>query len=348
MSNDFGAVEKKANGFLFSCGIDTAFIQKRNLPSFDDAQNLVVADVSQSGREHQLIVKAAKAWSQMKSKAHADGISLIIVSAFRSFDRQVEIVEHSIQQGEDIETIFKISAPPGYSEHHSGRAIDIGTMGCEPLSEAFCETNAFNWLMSNASNFGFRLSYPESNQYGFKYEPWHWFFEGEVSIRKIDISDVDLLQTLGIKTFSETFDSTNTNEDMDDYLASNFNPEKLEVELNDIESEFYFAELAGLAIGYLKVNTGKAQTEQLLESALEIERIYVLNQYHGKGVGKLLFDKALEIASANRHERVWLGVWENNLKALRFYEKLGFEKFDTHVFVVGVDEQIDWLMKLEL
>ena len=334
----------KANEFLDSLGIDTTFIEQRNLIFFDDAQELVVADVSQSGREHQLILDAANAWSTMKTQAYAEGISLIIVSAFRSFDRQVEIVEHSIQQGQDIKTIFKLSAPPGYSEHHSGRAIDIGTMGCEPLSQAFGDTDAFNWLKANAQNFGFRLSYPENNQYGFKYEPWHWFYEGSVSIRKVDNDDVQSLQSLGIKTFSETFDDTNSPKDMDNYLSEKFSLDKLVAELSNPESEFYFAELAGKAIGYLKLNTGKAQTEQSLENALEIERIYVLNAFHGKRVGKLLFDKALDIARSNGSARIWLGVWENNLKAIEFYQRQGFEKFAEHTFVLGEKRDIDWLM----
>lgn len=168
--------KQKANDFLVSHGIDPAIIEVRKLPSFDDAINLVVADVSQSGREHLLIPEASVAWAKMKSKAHTQGISLIIVSAFRSFERQIEIVQHSIEQGEYPQSIFELSAPPGYSEHHSGRAIDIGTMGCDPLSDAFGETDAFKWLMSNAKDFGFTMSYPKNNKYGFKYEPWHWFY----------------------------------------------------------------------------------------------------------------------------------------------------------------------------
>lgn len=176
MNVKINQTKQKTKNFLKSHDIDPAFIEERGLPSYDDAKNLVVADVSQSGREHLLISEASLAWSKMKAKAFADDVSLIIVSAFRSFDRQVEIVQHSIEQGEDPSSIFDLSAPPGYSEHHSGRAIDIGTMGCEPLSDAFGETDAFKWLSKNANNLGFSLSYPCNNKYGFKYEPWHWFY----------------------------------------------------------------------------------------------------------------------------------------------------------------------------
>ena len=168
--------DQKARDCLIALGVNPALIEKRGLPSFEDAHNLVVADVSQSGREHQLVPEAALAWLKLKSKAHAAGVSLIIVSAYRSFDRQLEIVKHSIEQGEDAESLFQLSAPPGYSEHHTGRAIDIGTMGCEPLSLEFGDTDAFNWLLRHAKRFGFRLSYPRNNPYGFQYEPWHWFY----------------------------------------------------------------------------------------------------------------------------------------------------------------------------
>jgi len=163
---------------LSDLGINPALLAKRNLPLYEDATNLVVADVSQSGREHMLVPEAAKAWMQMRNKAFLDGISIIIISAFRSFDRQVEIVKDSLRT-KSSETVFKTSAPPGYSEHHSGCAIDIGTMGCEPLSQEFADTKAFTWLQAHALEFGFALSYPMNNSYGFKYEPWHWCYHGK-------------------------------------------------------------------------------------------------------------------------------------------------------------------------
>lgn len=168
------------------------------------------------------------------------------------------------------------------------------------------------------------------------------------SIRKIDLSDLHHLQTLGIKTFSETFDNTNNQSDMTDYFVKNFNLEKLKLELTNPESDFYFADLDGEPIGYLKINRGLAQSEGLLEDTLEIERIYVLRKHHGQKIGKLLFDKAINMARKHNLERVWLGVWEKNTQALSFYQRLGFEKFDTHVFMLGFDVQTDWLMKLEL
>ena len=341
-------LEIKALDFLKKFGISPDFISQRNLPSFVDAENLVVADVSQSGREHELVLEAAAAWRKMKDAAHSDGVSLIIISAFRNFARQCEIVQHSIEHAEDSASLFKTSAPPGYSEHHSGKAIDIGTMNCKPLSQEFAETDAFNWLVKKAKDFGFRLSYPENNKYGFKFEPWHWFYVGISELRKIDMGDIENLRSIGMKTFLESFESNNSAEDMGTYLSEKFSLERLKSEIENPESSFYFVEVESKPVAYLKLNAGIAQYKQFLEDALEIERIYVLEEFQGKKLGKLLFEKALEITKELNLKRIWLGVWEENHKAIEFYQHQGFEKFAEHPFVVGDKVDTDWLMKLEL
>ena len=341
-------VEAQARNFLDRLGLSSDFIIKRKLQSFDDAINLVVADVSQSGREHELVLEAANAWQAMKAAAYTQDISLIIVSAYRSFNRQCEIVLQSIEQGEQAPSIFKTSAPPGYSEHHSGKAIDIGTMGCKPLSQEFADTYAFKWLVENAKDFGFRLSYPKNNKYAFKYEPWHWFYEGIPLIRKVDISEIEKIRSIGIETFAESFESENSAADMSAYLEEKFSLERLRSELGNAESSFYFVELDGNPVGYLKVNIGSAQSEQSLEDALEIERIYILKKFHGKRLGKLFFDKAVEITTQLKLKRIWLGVWEDNTLAIDFYQRQGFTKFAEHPFALGDKVDADWLMKLEL
>ena len=101
-------------------------------------------------------------------------------------------------------------------------------------------------------------------------------------------------------------------------------------------------------MGYLKLNFGDSQTELKDQKALEIERIYVLKEFHGKKVGQLLFEKALKIAEEKKVDYVWLGVWEENLRAINFYKKNGFEEFDKHIFKLGNDEQTDIMMKLKL
>jgi ribosomal protein S18 acetylase RimI-like enzyme len=108
------------------------------------------------------------------------------------------------------------------------------------------------------------------------------------------------------------------------------------------------ARLEDTIIGYLKINTGLSQTEIVEGNALEIERIYVSKDFHGKKVGQALYNKAIAIAIEKNVDYVWLGVWENNLRAIGFYRKNGFEEFDKHIFRLGNEEQTDIMMKLDL
>lgn len=169
-----------------------------------------------------------------------------------------------------------------------------------------------------------------------------------MEIRQVNIQDIEELKVIGKLTFSETFSSENSEEDMREYLKEGFSTEKLKTELTDENAEFYFAELGDNVIGYLKVNFGQSQTEIKDKNALEIERIYVLKEFHGKKVGQILYDKAIELAKEKNVEYVWLGVWEQNPRAIRFYEKNGFIVFDKHIFKLGNDEQTDIMMKLKL
>lgn len=169
-----------------------------------------------------------------------------------------------------------------------------------------------------------------------------------ISIEKVEIGNVIQLREIGRQTFYETFVETNTTNDMQDYLNKNFSLEKLKAEISTPDSEFYFAKQYEQIIGYLKINTGKAQTEFINDNCLEIERIYVYKSYMGKKVGQILCDKAIQIAHNKQVEYIWLGVWENNTRAVRFYEKNGFSPFSTHVFTLGTDKQTDILMKRAL
>lgn len=153
---------------------------------------------------------------------------------------------------------------------------------------------------------------------------------------------------IGRETFYETFAGSNSHNNMKKYLAENFNESKIAKELNDPNSIFYIAWEQEIVIGYLKVNTGNAQTELKNENSLEIERIYVKSAYHGKKVGQLLYEKAVDEAKAQNKDFIWLGVWEENPKAIRFYEKNGFVAFDKHIFRMGEDEQTDIMMKKNL
>ena len=169
-----------------------------------------------------------------------------------------------------------------------------------------------------------------------------------ININQIGIKDLERLQTIGRKTFTETFAAHNSAENMTKYLEEAYADEKLSTELNDPNSVFYFAEFDNQVIGYLKLNFGGAQTELKDNKALEIERIYVTKAFHGKKVGQLLYNKAIEVAKEKSADYIWLGVWEENHKALQFYKKNGFIEFDKHVFVLGDDAQTDLMMKLEL
>jgi len=169
-----------------------------------------------------------------------------------------------------------------------------------------------------------------------------------IDIKRVTLKDIDQLQQIGRQTFFETFSAGNTEENMMKYLEESFSLEKLTAELVCKDSEFYFALHDNRIIGYLKLNVGQSQTEQKEDKALEIERIYVLNEFHGKNVGQLLYEHAMQIAQQVNADYVWLGVWEENRRAKNFYMKNGFVEFDKHIFKLGNDEQTDIMMKLQL
>lgn len=166
-----------------------------------------------------------------------------------------------------------------------------------------------------------------------------------VVIRKVELNDIQALQQIGRQTFTETFSASNSQENMRKYLEEGFAVEKLSQEISNTSSQFYFALLNDQVIGYLKLNSGSSQTELKDDKALEIERIYVLSAYHGSKVGQLLYDKAMQVANELQSDYVWLGVWEENPRAIRFYQKNGFVEFDRHIFRLGNDEQTDIMMK---
>lgn len=169
-----------------------------------------------------------------------------------------------------------------------------------------------------------------------------------ITVQKVTLNNIEQLQHIGRQTFYETFSAGNTEENMTNYLNEGFSLEQLTTELNDKNAEFYFATLDNTVIGYLKVNFGQSQTELQDDKALEIERIYVLKEFHGKKVGQVLYEKAIEIAKQKNAAYVWLGVWEENPRAISFYKKNGFVEFDKHIFKLGDDEQTDIMMKLKL
>ena len=167
-------------------------------------------------------------------------------------------------------------------------------------------------------------------------------------IRKVEIADVEVLAKIAKQTFRETFAHDNTEEQLQEYFEEAYNLRVLSTELEDPDSETYFIMHEEEIAGFLKVNWGNAQTERELENAFEIQRLYVLQTYQGFGLGKQLFEFALEHAEKNAFSWAWLGVWEHNTKAQVFYSRYGLEKFSQHRFMVGQKVDTDWLLKKKL
>jgi zinc D-Ala-D-Ala carboxypeptidase len=145
-----------------------------------EASELLSVGLDVHGREQKLAPNAAKAWQKMESAASGAGIVLQLVSAFRSIDYQFKIIKRKLAAGQRMEDILRVSAVPGYSEHHSGKAVDLTTPGCQALTEGFEMTAAFGWLEKNATRFEFTMSYPRGNKAGVIYEPWHWAYQGQI------------------------------------------------------------------------------------------------------------------------------------------------------------------------
>lgn len=167
---------EEIRSLLRTLGISTDLIAARSLALHPEAQELVVAETGEDGKEHRLVPEAAAKWREMRAAALSDGVTLKIISAFRGVDRQAEIIRSKLDQGLSLSAILCTSAPPGFSEHHSGRAIDVSTEGEGALEPEFAGTAAYRWLSGNAGKFGFVLSFPADNPYGYAFEPWHWCY----------------------------------------------------------------------------------------------------------------------------------------------------------------------------
>lgn len=157
-------------------GIPLNYAQERNLVLQREPDALVSIETDIFSRPQQLTIEAANNWAKMRDAAKKENVLLSVVSAFRSVDYQTQLFNKKLAAGHTIETILTVNAAPGYSEHHTGRCLDLTTSDCAPLEESFETTPAFLWLTKNAGDFGFNLSYPRNNPHHFVYEPWHWIF----------------------------------------------------------------------------------------------------------------------------------------------------------------------------
>ena len=165
-----------------------------------------------------------------------------------------------------------------------------------------------------------------------------------LTLKKCTFEDLHTLQEISYETFDETFKHQNSPENMNTYLERAFNLTQLEKELSNISSQFFFVYHNNEVAGYLKVNVDEAQSEKMDEESLEIERIYVKNKFQKLGLGKLLLNKAIEIAMERDKKKIWLGVWEKNENAIVFYKNMGFVQTSSHSFYMGDEEQIDLIM----
>jgi zinc D-Ala-D-Ala carboxypeptidase len=157
-------------------GLPPDYGVRRGLAFYDDAPVLRKIGKNPYGKQVYLSPKAADAWEMMKKAANINGVILIPLSGYRSIAMQTEIILSKLHAGRSIQDIMKANAPPGFSQHHSGRALDMGTVDFIVPEQDFDKTPAFSWLSRHAKRFGYVMSYPENNSQGFMYEPWHWYF----------------------------------------------------------------------------------------------------------------------------------------------------------------------------
>jgi len=158
----------------YSLGVPRDYGRTRGLRRVREPRRLASIGRDRQGREQYLAPRAARAWLRMRAAAAQSGVELEIVSAFRGIEYQLGIIRRKLERGQSMDEILRVSAAPGYSEHHTGRALDITTPGYAPLEEEFERSPAFAWLRRNAKLYKFTLSYPRGNRHGIAYEPWHW------------------------------------------------------------------------------------------------------------------------------------------------------------------------------
>jgi ribosomal protein S18 acetylase RimI-like enzyme len=170
----------------------------------------------------------------------------------------------------------------------------------------------------------------------------------ELQFKKCEKKDIEELLYISRKTFIDAFEKDNDPEDFKTYIDFAFDEMKIKSELENPNSSFYFSFLDEALVGYFKLNENDAQTDIKNKNNVELERIYVLNDFQGRKIGQKLLRHAVKLGAEKGKEYIWLGVWEKNVDAIRFYQKHGFAKFGTHPYYIGNDKQTDWLMRYDL
>ena len=170
-----------------------------------------------------------------------------------------------------------------------------------------------------------------------------------LSFEEITEDDLKDLRSISIKTFKQTFAAQNSSENVSLYLRNKMSIKQLKQEVCDTNSKFYFIKKKNKIIGYTKLNFKGSQREKMyIDNGFEIERIYLITEYQGVGVGKKILTKIFKIGKERGYEKLWLGVWEKNFKAINFYKKNGFKKFGKYNFLLGNDIQTDYLMEIDI
>lgn len=170
----------------------------------------------------------------------------------------------------------------------------------------------------------------------------------ELDLIQCKQSDINALVLLSKSTFTKAFEKDNDPEDFKRYINTAFSKHTLLMQLQNQDSSFYFVYINKQLLGYFKLNQHQAQTDIQEDDSMELERIYIQEEFQGQGYGAVLLNRIIEIGLKANKSFLWLGVWQQNVKAIRFYERYGFVKFGTHPYYIGTDKQTDWLMKREL
>ncbi len=180
------------------------------------------------------------------------------------------------------------------------------------------------------------------------YDSFFYFYSMLLEFLKCSLGEAKELASIGRTTFIDAFKKDNNPIDFDNYIKQAFSVAQIVKELNNSNTFFYLVKENTSTVGYFKVNQFAAQTDIGEDSGLEIERIYVKKAFQGKYVGKKMIAFIKDLAQDLKKDYIWLGVWQKNAAAIRFYENNGFEKFGKHPYYIGRDRQMDWLMKLKL
>jgi len=166
-----------------------------------------------------------------------------------------------------------------------------------------------------------------------------------ITIRELSVNDIPALRELAIRIYRDTFSVSNTEENMESFINMDYTLDRFQAEFREQGSHYFFAEEEGTPAGYLRVRKNDEAETYLGKNTIELHRIYIDQKYQGRKIGVLLMQHAINIAQELKVDWIWLGVWEKNPRAQKFYEQWGFERFSEHIFQMGDESQTDWLMK---